>query len=353
MEESDIKYNKNLVYFCIFHNSNYMELFKILMTTVKLFSRTDTIDFLVVTSKEFEPLVDDISNKLQIPILKKFYKFTSLDDTICSRLLIFEYENINLYERILYLDTDIIIQNDLTTLFEIPLEDKIYAIKEGTIEHEYHGGWFFDFNKIDKNISGMNSGILLFNNTIKFRTIFNDIWTHISSLKEQKKPQPACLDQAFINYYCVRNLDQNTDLMDTYGLIYCIDPPPPPSNQTDVILCHFVWPLGNALHKKNRMVNHMNHVFRHYKTITKNNKQIDEGLLFNKTFQWQIGQVKFNENKTVNTSWGNGIYEWLDSNTLMVSWCNIDHIIRINEDCTNYFSIRVGDMDYISGPINN
>ena len=165
--------NSNLVYFCLFHKNDYVELLRILMITVKLYSRTDTIDFLVLTESKFESAVKDLSIILNIPIRIKICN--GLNTVLAScyiRYSIFDYEHINNYQKILYLDTDIIVQNDLTTLFNIDIDDRIYGVPEYadkykyfTIESEWFGGSFFDFTTVDKNIKGINGGILFFKNT--------------------------------------------------------------------------------------------------------------------------------------------------------------------------------------------
>ena len=55
--------------------------------------------------------------------------------------------------------------------------------------------------------------------------------------------------------------------MNKYIYLYCDNPSPPPSSPTDVILCHFIWPIGNALHKKNRMLKHVLHILNNYKNL--------------------------------------------------------------------------------------
>jgi len=149
-------YNKNLAYFCIFCKKDYVELFKLLMVSVKLYSKTNGIDFLVFTSKEFEEDIYKLSEYLDIPIKTATLDITSPIDATRVRLLIYDYKDIHQYEKILYIDTDILIQQDITTLFDIPIEEKVYALGEKTIEGEWHGGWFFDFTMIDKNTSGIN-----------------------------------------------------------------------------------------------------------------------------------------------------------------------------------------------------
>jgi lipopolysaccharide biosynthesis glycosyltransferase len=156
----------NLVYMAVFHNRQYLELLKLLMASVKLFSGATTdIEFLVLTSPEFAPAVQEIAVLTGIPIRKKLFGFSSVFEASCARLHVFEYEDIERYEKILYLDTDMLVQGQLTTLFQENIEDRIYALPERSVTWEHFGGWFYDFKKINKNTPGMNGGILLFRNT--------------------------------------------------------------------------------------------------------------------------------------------------------------------------------------------
>jgi len=348
--------NKNLVYFCVFGNNDYVELLRILMTTVKLYSSTETIDFLVLTNKDLEPLIQDISNTLNIPIHMKFYDINGADLDLAirscyARYYIFDYENINQYDTILYLDTDIIVQNELTTLFNLTIEDRIYAMSEGTIEHEYHGGWFFDFNTIDKNTVGMNGGILLFKNTDKTKILFNDITIQINDLRASGRGMPGPGDQPFLNYQCISRGGQDTTLLDNYGLIYCTHPPPPPSAPTDIILCHFVWPIGNAIHKKNRMTSHVTHLLNHYTNLLKEPKIFSIPTILDNIYTWGSGTITFTSDTTIQTTWSKGVCKWLDEFTVEANWSIYSHIIRFNSSYTEYVSVRKGDVIYGKGEL--
>ena len=337
---------KNLVYMCVFHNEAYLELLKILLVTMRFFSQTDTFDILVFTSKDFVEKVQQLSSSIGLTIRVHTFTFSSFQEAGYARLHIFEYPHIVHYEKILYIDTDIIVQNDLSVLFQIEIENKVYALPEGTIEHEYHGGWFFDFTTIDKDIPGMNSGILLFRNTIGIRKIFRDILNHIHSTTNM----PSCLDQPFINYHIIKHAKQDTTLLTKYAQIYCTDPPPPPSTPTDIILCHFVWPIGNAQHKRQRMIQHMIHVFTHYTSIYK--RETRASNIYN-TYLWNNnGTIRFNENGTLTTTWGFGTYTWLDSRTISATWNTITHILRMNPEYSSFLSARMGDFDIVHGVRN-
>jgi tetratricopeptide (TPR) repeat protein len=340
---------KNLLYMCVFNNKDYVELLKILLTTLKLFSNLDGIDVLVLTSANLVPMINDISELIEVPIFTKICEYTDLHECICARFTVFNYQYIGQYEKIVYIDTDIIVQNDVSKIFATNIEDKIYALPEGTIEHEYHGGWFFDFETIDKNTVGMNSGILYFKNSEQSRTIFKDINEHTKKLRDANEKLPTTVDQPFLNYHTIKGGNQDTNLMTQFALIYCIDPPPPPSAPTTVSLCHFVWPIGNANHKKDRMRKHMDHIFNTY-TVIYNSSPPENNPVLGKTYRWGTGPgvIRFEKDLLV-TTWAKGEYKWLDSHTLEANWSGYNHILRMNETYTSFINIRKGDFNVGTG----
>jgi hypothetical protein len=336
---------KYLVYFAVFNNKEYVDLLEILIATVKFYSNIDNIDFLVFTGENLRPHINSISSRFEIPIKIHISSFTHWQDILCARTYIYEYSNIEKYDKVLYLDTDIIIQNDLSVLFDQDIEERLYAMKEGTIEHDYHGGQFFDFTQIDKNITGMNSGILLFKPTKEILQIFRDINHHIKEMKESGKPMPTCIDQAFINYHFIKNNRHQTGFLEKYGLIYCYDPPPPPSAPTDIILCHFVWPVGNAGHKKDRMLKHVTHILNKYLDIKGAVAPFEIPNLSETAYTWgEKGVIKFKNSGSLETTWVNGTYRWLDSTTVEASWAGFQHILKMNSDYTKAFTVRKGDI---------
>jgi lipopolysaccharide biosynthesis glycosyltransferase len=345
--------NKNLVYMSVFHNKDYLQLLEILMMTVKYFSKTDTIDFLVLTTESFADNINKLSRLINIPILMKFFTFTTMHESSCARLYIFDYENISSYDKLLYIDTDITVINDITTLFNINIEDKVYALEEKTIEHEYYGGWFFDFNIIDKDTPGMNAGILLFRNNDMIRTIFHDAIKHINRMRAENANMPECLDQPFINYHIIKNGKQDTHLMKSYAIIYSKDAPLHKPVPSDIILCHFTWPIGNAMHKKYRMINHIDHIFNNYTNIYTHCQGISTpDILLGKVYSWgnTNGVIQFDENRLL-TTWAYGTYKWLNSHLLEASWDRYVHILIMNESYTSFISVRKEDFDITIGSV--
>ena len=339
--------SKNLVYMAVFFNKQYIHLMRILMTTIKLFSSTDNIDFLVFTTYDFSKEIQEMSNMLNIPISMKFFTFPTIHESAYSRLYIFDYEQISSYENILYVDTDIIVQNDLIKIFEDTIDDKVYALGEGTIEHEFHGGWFFDFTTIDKDTEGLNSGILLFNNSPTVEKVFRETLAHIKKLTAENKNLPECFDQPFINYHLVNNRIQDTKSLYKYALKYWVIEVPPTA-PTTVSLCHFVSPIGNAPHKLKRMIEHMSSIFNKYNDIYPGNKPPPQGnLLVGREYNWakkdQI--IGFSDGGVLHTPWAQGTYRWLDYNTVEASWSIYSHILRFDHTYSSFLSVRKEDLD--------
>ena len=342
---------RNLVYFTVFNNTGYADLLEILMTTMKFYSNLENIDFLVFTSPSLKGRINEISTKLDIKIQIQIFNFTAWHDALCARIRIFDYPDTDKYDKILYLDTDIVVQNDISVLFAQDIEDKVYAIKEGTIEHEYHGGNFFDFTTIDKDITGMNSGILLFKPTKDILQTFRNAHEHMCNIWIQNKQMPTCSDQALINYHFIKANKHQTGFLEKYGLIYCDSkyfiPPPPPSAPTDIILCHFVTPLGDAEGKKQRMIKHVAHILNHYKNIHGSSKFLNSDILplvMRKQYTWEGGRVFFEKKGILITTWSRtGTYEILNSHVVKASWSGFEHALIFNKTYTRFISIRISD----------
>jgi len=212
--------NKSLVYFCVFHQQGYADLLEYLLKSLKLFSNYDSIDLLVFTSENLVNYIQKIVDNLYLKINIKTFNFTTMHEAGCARLHIFEYENIDEYSNILYLDTDIIIESDLMKLFNCLKEDKLYAKNEYDIHGSGHGGLFFNFNDWNPKQASLNSGVLLFKNSINMRKLFNTINNHIATLKTKNTIIPECMDQSFIAYHFIKNnmcnLDDISDLYAKY-----------------------------------------------------------------------------------------------------------------------------------------
>jgi len=192
---------KTLIYACVFFNKNYIHLLELFLDSMKRFGNLpDSADLLILTDPEFDTGVREAAARVGIRIhISHMAGFKTLFLAGCARMMIFDYPNINLYDKILYLDTDIIVSDSIGKMIDLDIEPaKIYALKEGTIEHVWWGGpTFYDFNVIDKNTPGFSTCVLFFRNSPEMRGFFKKLYEEIMRFVLSREMFPITLDQPF------------------------------------------------------------------------------------------------------------------------------------------------------------
>ena len=239
--------DKNLVFLCCFTQNKYLEMLFLVLESIYIYGGMDNnIDILIYTSSIF---MDKIKKS-------SYYKsnihfmindtFDNIDKACKARLDLFEYKPLINYKKILYIDTDVLINGDLNEVFNIPMDDKIYALEEGTIDSkkDFWGRTLFGNElKLYSDKRAFSSGILLFRNTNTIKRLFSDI------KKDMLERQHGFMDQPFIVYNCFKyNLYNNQDLkkyvVNNSNIIY-----------SDRIIHHFPGGPGNYGHKLVKMNN--------------------------------------------------------------------------------------------------
>lgn len=240
---------ENLVYMCIFSNREYIMLLRLLLESLKRFESTKTYDILVLTHRTFENDILEISKQLDISVLTYCLEYTSIVQAKSARLEIFDLPFTNRYKKFLYLDTDILVTNDLSDIFKHYLKDKLYVVKEGLIESQYWGGKLFDFENINPKTPGFSSGIMLFNNCYTIKKLFNVIHEHIFEY-HKKHNLIGYVDQQFINYHFILQSLHDTQLLSPL----CTNSP---GTICNYYICHFAGSHGSVINKYNYMKSYM------------------------------------------------------------------------------------------------
>ena len=196
MEAIELK--TNCIFCCVFNQVKYVEMFYLLLESLITYGIKDHIEVFVYTSTRFMNLIKNkFQNiKLQFEINDTY---TSVDSACKARLDLFDLESTKKYDKILYLDTDIIVKSNLRPVFDLCVNDMLYVLGEGAIDdlHDYWGKTLFG-NELDKykDRGAFTSGILLFNNCEKIKELFEKINEDIV-----KRPYSfLCYDQPYIVY---------------------------------------------------------------------------------------------------------------------------------------------------------
>jgi len=190
----------NCIFICVFNQEQYVDMFFILLESIFIYGNLNNTDILVYTST---PFMNKIQKSELMNDLIKFVindTYDNIKKSCMARTDIFDLP-ISTYEKILYLDTDILIKDDIQKIFDVCKEDILYVLEEGIIQREgesYWGNTLFndDEMQLHKDKSAFTSGILLFNNCEKIKAFFK----HTKQFIIDTNIDFVCMDQPYIIY---------------------------------------------------------------------------------------------------------------------------------------------------------
>lgn len=217
--------------------------------------RKETTDILILTSSAFLPLIQKELEEFDLPILYYTMERHTLMEASCCKLTIFQYPDIHRYQKLLYVDTDVLVQSDINVLFDIHISsDKLHALEEGVIGNALWGGQFFIFappmlrtSKFQKYMKAFSAGVFYFMNSDSMKTLFDQTNAHIAKYLASKRPIPECLDQPFLVYNAFMLGKYDNQLMKRFVENN------PSGVDTTKILYHFPGSPGNYASKLQKM----------------------------------------------------------------------------------------------------
>jgi len=135
----------NCIFYSIFNNEKYIDIFYLFLESIFIYGNlNDTIHILVYTSTKFMNIIKE-SHLFNDEKIKFEINDNNNDKKTISIFNLFNLQSISSYEKILYLNTDILVKDDINKVFDFLEED----------EENYD------------NIASLTSEILLFKNSEK------------------------------------------------------------------------------------------------------------------------------------------------------------------------------------------
>ena len=266
----------NAIFICVFNQEKYVDMLYLLLESIFIYGNLDNnTNILVYTSTPFmnkikqSHLYNDDKIKFEIND-----SYDTIDKACKARLDLFELQSIKNYEKILYLDTDILVKDDINKVFNVCKNDLLYVLEEGSINantsQDFWGKQLFgdEINQYEDK-SAFNRGILLFNNCDKIKDLFIAIKEDMKNRNHGFNDQPFFIYNAFkyglhnnksLKYYVVNNDD------DIYS---------------DKVIHHFPGGPGIYEHKIVKMKSFLNGIkdYTIVRMINKSKQIIDEELM--------------------------------------------------------------------------
>jgi lipopolysaccharide biosynthesis glycosyltransferase len=160
----------------------------------------ENTDILIYTSTDFMNIIKQshlFNEKIQFELNNNY---NDIDKACKARLDLFHLKSSANYSKFLYLDTDILIKDDINKVFDLSKEDILYVLEEGSIDNDanFWGKSLFgdDLNKYEDK-TAFSSGIMLFNNCEKIKDLFNKITESMLTMWHSFHDQPFVVYNAF------------------------------------------------------------------------------------------------------------------------------------------------------------
>uniref|UniRef100_A0A6C0KV58 Uncharacterized protein n=1 Tax=viral metagenome TaxID=1070528 RepID=A0A6C0KV58_9ZZZZ len=245
----------NCIFICVFNEEKYLDMVYLLLESIFIYGNLDDkTNILIYTSTIFMNKIKEhdlfIYKKINFEINDTY---NDISNACKSRLDLFNLSSVSNYDKILYLDTDILVKDDINKVFDVCKEDVLYAMQDGRIDSplKYWGNNLFgdEVNNYDDK-TAFTSGMLLFNNSEKMKFLFDKINEDYIVRQDMN----LFFDQPYIIYNSFKyNLYNNKALLSV--VVNCED-----NIYTDRVVYHFQSGPGSGQHKLNLMTKFFNDV---------------------------------------------------------------------------------------------
>lgn len=184
----------DLIYFTIGNHIRYYDMWDICFRSLMKYGKYKG-DYRLLLSDTLP-----LDTKMSIPTEKvRKLPCKNIMDSATNKLMIFNQEDIHKYDRVLYLDCDMIVINDIYKILDMIGND--FLVRETTVTmcESFLGGDILDKKEkafVKKNnILGVNSGIFGFKPTLANLNVLKFAYE-----TTKKSPPNACLEQPSFNY---------------------------------------------------------------------------------------------------------------------------------------------------------
>ena len=234
---------RHLLYFAIGGN-NFVPVLQLAIDSVRRHLTRDDVDILVIKDRHTNvdwPLVHDVDDGIHASLY---------------RLEIDNFRNVHQYDKILYIDADVLAANKIDSLFDEPfLHNRLYTCKQGdTYDNDVL--CLRKFSETTKVRLRENKCLPFYNGQFLFR-YSKEMILHFRRVKALLRTIPDNVmykDQKGMNHYFNSEMINCTDILDNYFMMFA----KADTDAGDYVFLHFCGYFFNSDFKMREMTGYIN-----------------------------------------------------------------------------------------------
>lgn len=217
---------KNLLYTLVtgtgdLRTSHYLKMFQSFFKSILLFSDLSAFDMVIICNSSAHRTLQTLVRKHSNISFLVVGDSPDLNHALLGKCDIALIDGVTTYEKVLYLDCDIIVQEDLAILFKQAKlsKNKFYAPAEGSLNGEY---WYLNAYR-PSNISRLQGkGVRSFNTGTFMFVPTKSMIEHFKKIKQFALSYGGkhFFDQSFFNYYFNMREMASTDFLTTRVVMF-------------------------------------------------------------------------------------------------------------------------------------
>ena len=199
---------KNLVYYTVGYSPSYVDITELSIRTLRTFGWSGDVMILCDQS-----LVEQCRQRISNVIIHSGSDSKTPHEASMRKLTIFDVPDIDTYDRVLFLDSDIIVHVDVSTLFPLVANPNLLYVSTESTNQDCHRHLYFSLENYtvgqlqhykDNSVHVFNAGTFAFIRDNVMREHFAAVRAMIAS-----HTGPFFYEQSFLNVYF--NTRGNTD----------------------------------------------------------------------------------------------------------------------------------------------
>lgn len=215
--------NKNLVYFTLNYNLDYIFLFLYCLRSLAKFKNTSDYDMLIICPEQYEQIIKEViaAHNIDMSCTNLYFHHVPVStdgvEASMNKLKVYGWAEINNYGKVLFLDVDILFNRPVCDLFKLQLTPGVlHATIHATHDHlhttPYHR--IKEYSQLEmhtfkyKGIYAFNAGQFMFMNSPRMLAHFYNIdWL------SRAWPDNYFFEQSFMNHYFNTNLISDVQVL--------------------------------------------------------------------------------------------------------------------------------------------